>query len=650
MAAPYRQEQNLAVRTVSGFAIIALAGYLTACDGPRSPSEDRSAQESAAGSPAPAATTSSASKNFPTEAYFGDTHVHTGWSADAGMDGATLSPADAYRYALGMEVISNSGLKTKLEKPYDWFMVTDHSDGMGTINEILDGNPDMMESAVLKGWNKAFNSGDEKAASAAKSELVVLQSTGKLPKQIMDPKWMKSAWVKTVDTAEKYNQPGKFSTFIAFEWTVNADGGNNLHRNIIFRDGADKTRDLTPLTTFVTEDPLKLWEWMENYEAATGGQVLAIPHNGNLSNGRMFEEQQFDGTPMTAEYAAMRARYEPLFELTQFKGQSESHPSLSPNDEFANWDLWDTGNLIGAPKPAGAWKYEYWREALKSGMRLEAQLGTNPFQMGADGGTDTHTGLSSTEEDNFFGKFKSLEPSNVNRWSTPVIKGPSGEYLGWQQTASGITGVWASENTREAIWDAMKRKETFATTGPRSKVRFFGGFDFSKQDFNNFPAAGYTKGVPMGQRITGTDGKKPLTFLVAATKDPDGANLDRIQIIKGWLDAEGNTQEKVFDVVWSGDRKLDSAGKLPAVGNTVNLETGEYTNSIGEPELTGVFSDPEFDPALKAFYYVRVLEIPTPRWTLFDKLRLGAKLDDTVPLTHQERAFSSPIWYAPPKG
>lgn len=641
MRAPHSPTSRFLPLASISFLLALIAG----CGQPQGPADETAADKSS--KPAPAAASNTTANKYPEQAYFGDTHVHTGWSADAGMDGATLSPDDAYRYALGMEVTSNSGLKTKLEKPYDWFMVTDHSDGMGTINEILDGNPEMMASPVLKGWHEAFNSGDEAKAIAAKSELIVLQSTGKLPKQIMDPKWMTSAWQKTVDIAEKYNQPGKFTTFIAYEWTVNADGGNNLHRNVIFRDNADKTRDITPLTTFVTEDPLKLWEWLENYEATTGGRVLAIPHNGNLSNGRMFEEHQFDGTPMTAEYAVLRARYERLYELTQFKGQSESHPSLSPNDEFANWDLWDTGNLIGKPKPPGALKYEYWREALKIGMRLENELGTNPFQMGADAGTDTHTGLSSTEEDNFFSKFKSLEPTNVNRWSTPVIKSPFGEFMGWQLTASGVTGVWATENTRTAIWDAMERRETYATTGPRSKVRFFGGFEFSDLDFENFPAAGYEKGVPMGQYINGADGNKALTFLVAAMKDPDGANLDRIQVIKGWLDADGNTHEKVFDVVWSGDRKPDANGKLPAVGSTVNLETGEYSNSIGAPELKGVFVDPEFDPALKAFYYVRVLEIPTPRWTLFDKLRLGAKPDDKVPLTLQERAFSSPIWYSP---
>jgi len=616
---------------------------------------DSSDKTKSAEATAPAATTGvedaalSKAAAYPTNAWFGDTHVHTGWSADAGMDGAILTPDDAYRYALGMVVTSNSGLPAKLSRPYDWFMVTDHSDGMGTINEIRDGNPEMiMDNEVLKRWNAAFNADSEEASAAAKSEMIVLQSNGKLPAQLMDPTWMVSAWQKTVDAAEKYNKPGEFTTFIAYEWTVNAGGGDNLHRNVIFRDSADLTRDLIPLTTFVTQDPHKLWQWMADYENRTGGKVLAIPHNGNMSNGRMFEEQEFDGSPMNPEWAQMRAKYEPLYEITQIKGQSESHPSLSPNDEFASWDLWDRGNLIVAPKPEGALKYEYWREALKSGMRLEDQLGTNPFQYGANGATDTHTALSSSEEDQFFGKFKTLEPSNINRWNFSVITGPSGEYMGWEQAAAGVTGVWAAENTREAIWDAMNRKETFATTGPRMKVRFFGGFQFTKEDVTgDLAAAGYSKGVPMGQHLPAAPENSAATFIVAAIKDPDGANLDRVQIIKGWVDDKGATQEKVFEVAWSGDRQVDANGQLPPVGNTVNLETAEYNNSIGAAELMAVFTDPEFNSRQKAFYYVRVLEIPTPRWTLYDKVRLGATPDTSVPLVHQERAFSSPIWYSP---
>ena len=584
--------------------------------------------------------------DVPREAYFGDTHVHTGWSADAGMDGAVTGPEDAYRLAIGEEVKSNTGQKTKLHRPYDWFMVTDHSDGMGTINEIVAGNAEMMAEKQLAGWRDALASGDEARAGAAKSELIVMQSTGKLPAVMMDPKWMKSAWEKTVKAAEDFNKPGKFTTFIAYEWTVNADGGDNLHRNVIFRDGADRTLTRLPLTTFETQDSTKLWEWMAAYEKDTGGQVLAIPHNGNMSNGRMFEEKQFDGSPMTREWAEMRSRYEPLYEVTQIKGQSESHPTLSPADEFANWDLWDRGNLILKPKPKGALKYEYWREALKSGLRIAGDLGANPFMYGANGATDTHTGLSTTEEDNFFGKFKTLEP-RAKRWEFPILSGPTDEYIGWEQAASGVMGVWATANTREAIWDAMKRKETFATTGPRISVRFFGGFDFSDGDLEkDFVAAGYAKGIPMGGELKAAAGKAPA-FLVAATKDPQGANLDRVQVVKGWVDAGGKTHEKVYDVKWSGDRKPDAKGKLPPVGDTVDRSKATYANTIGAPEFVAVFRDPEFDAAQRAFYYVRVLEIPTPRWTLHDQVRFNEPMPKKVPLVHQERAFSSPIWYTP---
>jgi hypothetical protein len=595
---------------------------------------------------APVVEASGAVAGYPTQALFGDTHVHTGWSADAGMDGAITTPDDAYRFALGEEVTSNTGQKARLARPYDWFMVTDHSDGMGTISEIVAENPELMANPVLKGWSDALK-GTEEEAAAAKSELIVMQSEERLPSEVMDPKWMVSAWEKTVDAAEKYNAPGRFSTFIAYEWTVNANGGNNLHRNVIFRDGAGRTRDMLPLTTFETQDPMKLWEWMANYEEKTGGQVLAIPHNGNMSNGRMFEEQQFDGSPMTAEWAAMRQRYEPLYEVTQIKGQSESHPALSPNDEFADWDLWDRGNLILNPKPEGALKYEYWREALKSGMRLEDELGTNPFKYGANAATDTHTGLSTADEDNFYGKFKTTEPRS-GRWNFPLIDGPTGSYMGWEQAASGVFGVWATENTREAIWDAMKRRETFATTGPRMVMRFFGGFGFSEADLEeDFVAIGYRDGVPMGGDLSAApDGETP-TFIVTAIKDPEGANLDRIQIVKGWVDGDGKAHERIFDVTWSGDRQPGPDGRLPAVGDTVNRNDATYENTIGAPELSGVFADPDFDPALKAVYYVRVLEIPTPRWTLYDKVRYGDEMPETVPLVHQERGFTSPIWYTP---
>ncbi|MUP45629.1 DUF3604 domain-containing protein [Gramella sp. BOM4] len=582
------------------------------------------------------------------DAYFGDTHVHTGWSFDAGLDGATLTPTDAYRYAIGEEVTSNSGIKTKLSRPYDWFMITDHSDGMGTINEVIDGNPEMMESEVLQRWNEAFASGSEEAAGDAKSEVINLQSNGQLPDQIMDPKWMETAWNKTIDAAEQFYRPGEFTTFTAYEWTVNAGGGDNLHRNIIYKEGGDQARDILPFTTFESEDAKKLWEWMANYEAKTGDKLLAIPHNGNMSNGRMYEEQQFDGSPMTREWAEMRQKYERLMELFQYKGQSEAHPFLSPEDEFAEYELWDRGNLVLKPKESKeTWKYEYWREGLKSGMRIEQELGVNPFMYGSNSATDTHTGISSVAEDEFYGKFKTVEPSNKERWNFPLITGNNDSYKGWEMAASGIMGVWAESNTREDIWEAMYRRETFSTTGPRMKIRFFGGFDYTDADTEDLAQNGYDKGVAMGSMMKkAAEGKAP-TFLIEATKDPEGANLDRVQVIKGWVDANEKTQEKIYQVAWSGDRKLDNKGKLPAVGNTVNMETAEYTNEIGDTGFITFWTDPDFDPALPAFYYVRVLEIPTPRWTLYDKIRHNLDLPDEVPLVHQERGVSSPIWYKP---
>lgn len=583
------------------------------------------------------------------EAYFGDTHVHTGWSFDAGLDGAILTPEDAYRFALGEEVTSNSGIKTRLRRPYDWFLVSDHSDGMGVINEVIDGNPEMMENEIVAGWNKAFASGEEAQAAAAKSEAVVLQSTGKLPPEVMDPKWMEGAWNKTIDAAEKFNQPGTFTTFTAYEWTVNAGGGDNLHRNIIYKEGGDKARGILPLTTFETQEPKKLWAWMANYEAKTGDKLLAIPHNGNMSNGRMYEEQQFDGTPMTREWAETRAKYERLMELFQYKGQSEAHPYLSPTDEFANYELWDRGNLVLKPKTSKEqWKYEYYREGLKSGMRIAQDLGANPFMYGSNSATDTHTGLSSTDESEFYGKFKTLEPGNKERWNFAILEGNNDVYRGWEMSAAGIMGVWAESNTREAIWEAMYNRETFSTTGPRLKMRFFGGFGLTETDMaDGMARAGYDKGVPMGSVLTGSAATSTPGFLIHVVKDPDGANLDRLQVIKGWVDAKGETQEMIYEVAWSGDRTLDTKGNLPAIGNTVNMETAAYTNDIGAPELSTFWSDPEFDPALPSFYYVRVLEIPTPRWTLFDKIRHNLDLPNNVPLVHQERGVSSPIWYTP---
>jgi hypothetical protein len=591
-----------------------------------------------------------AGRHYPTRPLFGDEHVHTGWSGDAGMSGTTLSPEDAFRFARGEEVISTSGQPAQLSRPLDWMAITDHSDGMGVISLIREGDPEMMSDPTLKRWHDMMNEGGESAA-AAMMELIAAQSNKKLPPLVMDPKFAKSAWERTTAIAEKYNEPGQFSALIGYEWTSNAGGGDNLHRNVIYRDGKDKADQALPMTTFVSENPEELWKWMDGWEKKTGGKLLAIPHNGNLSNGRMFELQTFEGKPITRDWAEQRARWEPLFEAIQFKGQSEAHPSLSPNDEFtAGYELWDRGNLNLVPKKPGMIQYEYMREALKNGLKIEQQLGANPFKYGMAAGTDTHNALVAAEEDNFFSKFSGGEP-RADRWDEDAMKFGDRVVKGWEVTAAGYTAVWALDNTREAIWDAMKRRETYATTGTRLWLRFFGGYEFEAGDLDaRAPAIpGYAKGVPMGGDLHSAPAGKAPTFMVAALKDPYGGNLDRIQIVKGWVDASGRTHEKIFDVVWSqpNRRKPGADGRLPDVGNTVDVARATWTNTIGAPELGAVWTDPEFNPAERAFYYARVIEIPTPRWTAYDAAYFKVKMAPEVPMVTRERAWSSPIWYTP---
>ena len=586
-----------------------------------------------------------AGRNYPTRPLWGDQHVHTGWSVDAGAFGATLGPEEALRFARGEEIMSSMGLPAKLSRPLDWVAVTDHSDAAGVIFEIKDGNPELMADPQAKRWHDMMASGD--GVNAA-SEMIAAQSNNNVPAVMKDPRLAMTIWQKNTDIMEKYNEPGVFTAFIGYEWTSNAGGGDNLHRNVLYRDGKAKADEVLPMTTFDSENPEDLWKWMQAWEDKTGGSLLAIPHNGNLSNGKMFALSTFLGDPLTREWAETRAKWEPMYEITQIKGDGETHPSLSAADEFAGFEKWDAANLAGVPKTPGMIEREYARRALQEGLKLEAELGVNPFKFGFVSGTDTHTGLTTAEEDNFFGKHSGVEP-NPNRWEHPVIATPQVNIVGWQMAAAGYTGVWATENTRESIWDALKRKEAYSTTGPRITVRFFGGWDFTDADAQTrMPAeAGYAKGVPMGGDLhTAPDGKSP-SFLVAALKDPYSGNLDRIQIIKGWVDAKGEIQEKVHDVVWSGDRVPGADGKLPSVGNTVDVENAIWTNTIGVGELIKVWQDPDFDPALRAFYYARVIEIPTPRWTAYDQKRFNIKMSDDVPMTVTERAYTSPIWYTP---
>ena len=589
---------------------------------------------------------------FPERVYWGDQHLHTAWSGDAGASGTTVGPEDAIRFAMGEEVNSNTGQKAKLIRPLDWLVVSDHSDGMGVIAYILDGDPELMKVPLLKKWHDGMTSGDPKLATETKNDMIHQQSNNNLPKELTDEKFSRSVWDKNTAIMDKYNQPGKFTAFIGYEWTSNYAGGNNLHRNIIYRGNGEEARQMIPENTMVSADPESLWKWMQAYEDKTGGKILAIPHNGNASNGLMFSLTTLAGKPITKEYAEARNKWERLFEVTQYKGTSEAHPSISPNDEFANFEIWDKGNLgIQILKKPEMLKTEYIREALKDGLKFEQELGVNPFKYGMAGGTDSHTSLSAPEESNTWGKFKVLEPSK-ERWDETSAKNGKVVIKGWEYSGSGWTGVWSTSNTREAIWDAMQRRETYATTGPRITVRFFGGYDFTNEDLNatNMAEKGYSKGVPMGGDLPVVAGKKP-SFMILAMKDAIGVNLDRIQVIKGWIDAKGNKHEKIYNVAW-GDaekRKMDANGKIPAVGNTVNLANCTTENSIGDAELKTVWTDPDFDAALSAVYYVRVLEIPSPRWTAYDAMKYNIKMDKNVPMIIQERCYTSPIWYTPKK-
>ena len=600
-----------------------------------------------------------ANQNFPTKVLFGDVHVHTGLSGDAGGSGTRLMPSDAYRFARGEQVTSNTGQPVRISQPYDFLAVADHTDGMGMILDVLAGTPNIMADPYGRELNAAFNKGG-KIARAATVGMIAKFSQGEINEvlnyQPGNPAY-KATWETIVQAAEDYNEPGQFTALIGFEWTSLVKG-NNLHRVVLMRDDGDIATMIEPYTTtppLGSPNPRDLWKWMENWEKETGGKMLAIPHNGNLSNGWMFPlVDNFDkDNPLDDAYLTARSRWEPLVEVSQSKGDGEAHPLLSPDDAFADFETWDMGNLdVSQAKTPEMLPGEYARSALKRGLEFDASLGINPYKFGMIGSTDTHTALSTNAENNFFGKMASHEPM-PGRSAGVEKKNPKLgiSRQGWQTVAGGIVAVWAGENTRGEIFDAMQRKETFATTGSRIRVRFFGGFDFTEADARSRQPAtlGYSKGVPMGGDLSDAPKGKAPTFLVAAMKDPQSGNLDRIQIVKGWLDAKGKSQEKVYDVVW-GDadkRKLDRKGKLTPVGSTVDVKTATWTNTIGNAELITVWKDPDFNPSKKAFYYARVIEIPTPRWTTYDAARFGEAIPEGAPVSLQERAYTSPIWYSP---
>ncbi len=595
-----------------------------------------------------------AGRNIPTRVFFGDTHLHTSISGDAFGFGNRLNDEDALRFARGAEVTSAGGIQVKLSRPLDFLVVADHAEAYGAMISVYDGDPALMGDPKTKRWNEMLHAGGEFSFQAV-MEMIQSVSEKSLPPELLDKKFFRSKWEQHTAIADQYNEPGNFTSFQGYEWSSHP-GGNNLHRVIIFRDDADKVNRVIPFSAFDSENPEELWKWMQTYEERTGGSILAIPHNGNLSNGTMFDVETFEGKRLNRAYAETRMRWEPLIEVTQIKGDGEAHPLLSPNDEFADYETWDKGNIdlsvlkkdLSESEKKSMLAGEYARSGLKRGLEFEQKLGTNPYKFGLIGSTDSHTSLATAAEENFFGKHSGKEPT-AHRWDHPIFDFNGVKIMGWQQAASGYAAVWASENTREALFDAMQRKETYATTGSRMTVRFFGGWDFVAEDANGrLPAdVGYRKGVPMGGDLSHAPHGKAPSFLVAAMKDPYNGNLDRIQIIKGWLDAKGNSLEKVYDVVWSDNREPGSNGKVPPVGNTVDVENATWTNTIGAPELIAVWTDPDFDPEQSAFYYSRVIEIPTPRWTAYDARRFGVQMSDEVPMTTQERAYTSPIWYTP---
>ena len=589
--------------------------------------------------------------DHPTRVYWGDTHLHTTNSLDARMLGVTLDVEQAYRFARGEQVVATHGQPARLARPLDFLVVSDHSDAMGAIDQLMRGNPELLKHEELLDMYNNLKAGGQAAleAFALLEPLLGGDYTGPL----LDAELYRTVWQDYVATADRYNDPGRFTALIGYEWTP-TNSGDKLHRNVLYRDGAETAGGMLPFTASESLNPQDLWKWMARYEAATGGKVLALAHNGNLSNGQMFpvETNPETGGAIDEDYVTARARWEPLYEVTQIKGDSEAHPFLSPDDGFADFETWDRGNVAipTVPKTQDMMQYEYAREALKNGLRLEREFGTNPYRFGMVGSTDSHTALSTGEENNFFGKLSNSEPSagRLADLTFPVAEGDE-PWQTWEFGASGYAAVWAKENTREAIWDAMQRREVYATTGPRMTVRFFGGWAFSEEDasFQKLARRGYDAGVPMGGTL-GPVGEAP-TFLVGALKDPHSGHLDRVQIVKGWLDADGQTHEKVYNVAWSDAHKrgLDRHGKLPAVGTTVNVEEATWTNSIGDAELVGFWRDPEFDPAQPAFYYARVIEIPTPRWTAYDAKVFGVEPPEGARMVLQERAYTSPIWYAP---
>ncbi len=588
-------------------------------------------------------------QHHPQRVFFGDTHHHSSFSVDSGMFGNTLGPDKSFSFARGDEVLSSSGLRVKLLRPLDFLVVSDHAEYLGLSDLLTTGNPRLLATDVGKEWAAALAEGGDAAWLTA---VAIMDDFTTGNERFKDAELKRSVWDRVVDIATEYNAPGVFTAFNGYEWT-SAPNGDNLHRVVIFRDGPMRVKQILPFSAFNSIHPEELWAALAEYESNTGGQVLAIPHNGNISNGVMFAETMSNGKRINQAYAQMRNRWEPLLEVTQMKGDGEAHPLLSPEDEFADYETWDFGNAGSpiTPKQNSMLQYEYGRSALKLGLKHEDKLGVNPFKFGMIGSTDNHVGLSTTREENFFGKLPALQPSD-DRINDAFVKNADGTpaALSWESPASGLAAVWARENTRESLFDAMSRKEVYATTGTRLTVRVFAGWDFDADEVArpDFVVTGYARGVPMGGDLGNAPAGETPKFMVRAVRDPHGANLDRVQMIKGWLDGDGKLQERIYDIAVSDGRTIGDDGRAhESVGSTVDIANASYTNTIGEAMLMGYWVDPDFEPNERAFYYVRVIEIPTPRWTAYDAKRFGITMPEEVRMTVTDRAYTSPVWYTP---
>ena len=612
-------------------------------------------------------------ESYPANIYWGDTHLHTNLSVDAYTTGnRKLGPEEAYRFAKGEAVIVDNSITVKLRRPLDFLVIADHASNMGVMQRLEAKDTDLLASSLAQKWALELQKLNDIATSDPKqhnTRSIALYREALVTGVAGDDDFRHSVWMDNAKLADVHNDPGKFIALIGYEWTELL---YSLHRVVIFKDGAEKAGRVAPFSQFESNDPEKLWQYFAAYEKQFGGEVLAIPHNGNATRGFMFALENAKGNPLSVDYAKVRSRWEPLLEVTQIKGDSETHPLLSPEDAFADFETLSMGDLKPAvdtgaqssmieflrtkrgladhyqswadkswimrkSNPSVMRQFEYARSGLKLGLEQQAKLGINPFKFGMIGSSDAHTSLSAVEEFHFLGN----SMSKVK----PDFASP------WKMSAAGYAAVWAEENTRDSLFAAMKRKEVYASTGPRITVRFFGGWNYQTEDAFNPRLAdiGYSKGVPMGGDLTHAPDNKSPQFLIRAVKDPDGANLDRVQVIKGWRDTNGELHEKIYNVALSDHRKPNWRGKVKPVGNTVDIANATYTNTIGDPELAVVWQDPDFNQDELAFYYLRVLEIPTPRWTAYDAKFLGlTDIPKDVPMLTQERAYTSPIWYSPP--